>query len=66
MLKKSNMNTDEMLKTLKTTQRNFLYFKIMDELDSSSIPTLIYKKSNIILEDTKKLGIQYSKSIILN
>ena len=66
ILKKSNINTDEMLKTLKTTQKNFLYFKIMDELDSSSIPTLIYKKSNIILEDTKKLGIQYSKSIILN
>jgi len=66
MLKKSNINTDEMLEILKATQRNFLYFKVMDELDSSSIPTLIYKKSNIILEDAKKLGIQYSKSIILN
>ncbi len=62
----SKLNTPEMTKSLDVVQKNFLYFKIMDELDSSSIPTLIYKKSDIILKDTKSLAALYSKSVIVN
>ncbi len=66
MLKGAKVNTPEMLTKLQKVERSFLYFKMMDVLGSTSIPTLIYKKSNIILQSARELAIVYDKSIILN
>jgi len=66
LLKEAKVNTPEMMEKLRKVERGFLYFKMIDTLGSRSIPTLIYKKSNMILKNARALAKVYDKSIILN
>jgi len=65
-LKESTINTTKIQNILKQVERAFVYFTVMDVLDVSSIPTLIYQKSNSILENANKLSTAYNKTITLN
>ncbi|HIP62316.1 MAG TPA: hypothetical protein EYG98_07135 [Sulfurovum sp.] len=49
-LKESNLNTEEISKLLKDVEKSFIFFKIMNKSVSRFAPTLINKKSNIILK----------------
>jgi len=66
LLKTARINTPEIKKVLQEVDRAFMYFTVMDALDSSAIPTLIYKKSNTILKAANRLAILYNKTITLN
>ena len=50
-LKKSDMNTPEIMALLKKAEKSFKFFEIMNKSKSKFIPALIYKKSNEILKD---------------
>jgi len=65
ILTKASINTDTIKKILKKTQGNFRFFQVMQKLKKNTIPTLLYEKSNIILQDARALSAAYSKSIIL-
>jgi len=65
ILTKANVNNDTIKKILKKTQDNFRFFQVMQKLKKNTIPTLLYEKSNIILQDARALSAAYSKSIIL-
>jgi len=45
------LNTEEINQRLKKVERSFMFFEIMNRSSTKFIPTLIYKKSNEILED---------------
>ena len=66
MLKQAKINTAEIQSQLKEIERAFMYFSVMDRLDSTTIPTLIYKKSDTILENANTLSSLYNKTITLN
>ncbi len=66
MLKKAKVNTEEIRKQLKKIGKASMYFSVMDTLGSTAIPTLIYRKSDIILKDANTLSALYNKSITLN
>jgi hypothetical protein len=66
LLKHTKVNTPQMLKKLQKIEQDLLYFTMMDTLNSRAIPTLIYKKSNMILESARALAQVYDKSIIMN
>jgi hypothetical protein len=66
VLKEAKINTEDIRNTLKKVEKAFMYFTVMDALDSSSVPTLIYKKSNSILKNANKLSALYNKTITLN
>ena len=66
LLKDARVNTPEIRKVLKEVERAFMYFTVMDTLDSSAIPTLIYQKSNTILKAANTLAVLYNKTITLN
>ena len=66
MLKQAKINTTEIQSQLKEIERAFMYFSVMDRLDSTTIPTLIYKKSDTILENANILSSLYNKTITLN
>ena len=51
ILKKSNMNTEEINTLLSKVERAFMFFEIMNKSSSKFIPALIYKKSNEILKN---------------
>ena len=51
VLKKSDMNTDEINTLLSKVERAFMFFEIMNKSNSKFIPALIYKKSNEILKN---------------
>ena len=65
-LEEARINTPEIVSVLKKVKRDFLYFTMMDSLGSSMIPTLIYKKSNTILQSANQLALLYNKTITLN
>jgi hypothetical protein len=65
-LKEAKINTEDIRDTLKKVEKAFMYFTVMDALDNSSIPTLIYKKSNSILKNANRLSALYNKTITLN
>ncbi len=50
-LMKSDMNTPKITALLKSAERSFKFFEIMNKSSSKFIPALIYKKSNDILKD---------------
>jgi len=66
ILKAAQINTPEIRTVLGRVEKAFMYFTVMDALDSSAVPTLIYKKSNTILKDANKLSTLYNKTITLN
>jgi hypothetical protein len=66
VLKEAKINTEDIRNTLKKVEKAFMYFTVMDALDNSSVPTLIYKKSNSILKNANKLSALYNKTITLN
>ncbi len=66
MLKQAKINTIEIQRRLKKIERAFMYFSVMNRLDSTAIPTLIYKKSDTILENANILSSLYNKTITLN
>jgi len=47
----SSLNTDETKALLKKVKRSFVFFEMMNRSKSKFVPTLIYKKSNDILEN---------------
>lgn len=65
-LKAAKINTPETSKILDSIEKDFMYFTMMGNQPTGNIPTLIYKKSNNILQKAKKLSNLYSKLIILN
>jgi len=50
-LQASALNTEEINKRLKKVERSFMFFEVMNRSSTKFIPTLIYRKSNEILED---------------
>jgi hypothetical protein len=50
-LQSSKFNTKEITQRLKEVEKSFIFFKIMNKTSHTFIPTLIYKKSNDILEN---------------
>ena len=50
-LEKSELNTEEITKLLAKVKRSFTFFEMMNKSKSKFVPTLIYKKSNDILEN---------------
>ena len=53
-LKKSEFNTDEINKLLTKVERSFMFFEVMNKSSNIFIPSLIYKKSNDILNNMNK------------
>jgi len=64
-LQASPLNSEEINQRLKRVERSFMFFEIMNRSSSKFIPTLIYQKSNDILEEmdivTKKYVLVESK-----
>ena len=54
-LQKSKLNTDEINRLLDNVEKSFMFFEVMNRSDSVFIPSLIYKKSNDILEDMNRV-----------
>ena len=65
-LKNGKINTPEIQSTLKKVEKAFMYFTVMSSQENSSIPALIYKKSNAILKNANTLSRLYNKAITLN
>ncbi len=51
VLQSSPLNTNEINEHLKKVEHSFMFFEIMNRSSTKFIPTLIYKKSNEILDD---------------
>ncbi len=66
MLKNTKVNNDEIRKQIAKIEKDFMYFSVMDKLKSMAIPTLIYKKSDTILETANTISSLYNKAITLN
>ncbi|MBU1667716.1 type IV pili methyl-accepting chemotaxis transducer N-terminal domain-containing protein [bacterium] len=58
-LKASKLNTKEITALLLSVEQSFTFFEMMNKSSSSFIPTLIYKKSNDILENMNKTTNYY-------
>ncbi|MCK5854000.1 MAG: type IV pili methyl-accepting chemotaxis transducer N-terminal domain-containing protein [Sulfurovaceae bacterium] len=58
-LKKSELNTDETKEILTKVEKSFMFFEIMNRSSQAFIPTLIYKKSNDILENMNRATQSY-------
>ncbi len=58
-LKASDLNNKKIKKNLKKVERSFMFFEIMNRSSTKFIPTLIYKKSNDILEDMNVITQEY-------
>ncbi len=50
-LKESELNSEEISKILNEVEKSFMFFEVMSVSKTTFIPTLIYKKSNDILEN---------------
>lgn len=64
-LMKYEKNTPEILVLLKNAKRSFMFFEFMNRSKKRFVPTLIYKKSNEILENMNtatKLYVKIEKS----
>ncbi len=53
-LQKSELNTAEINKLLTKVERSFMFFEVMNKSSNIFIPSLIYKKSNDILNNMNK------------
>jgi len=51
VLMKSKLNTPEITEKLNSVQKDFTFFKVMSKSNSKFIPSLIYRKSNLILQE---------------
>jgi len=58
-LQASKLNTKEINRLLKEVEKSFTFFKIMNKSSKTFIPTLIYKKSNDILENMNRVTKSY-------
>ena len=58
-LKKSKLNTDEINRLLSRVEKSFMFFEVMNRSNTVFIPSLIYKKSNDILEDMNRVTHSY-------
>lgn len=58
-LEKSELNTEEISKTLAKVKRSFMFFEMMNKSKSKFVPTLIYKKSNDILVNMNRATQAY-------
>jgi len=50
-LEKSELNSDRSLKLLSEVKKSFMFFEVMNRSSTKFIPTLIYRKSDDILEN---------------
>jgi nitrate/nitrite-specific signal transduction histidine kinase len=63
-LQKSDLNNDRIDTLLKKVEDDFQFFKFMYKSNSKFIPSLIYEKSNVILENMNTItGIYASQEI---
>jgi hypothetical protein len=53
-LQQSELNTEEINHILNDVEKSFMFFEVMNKSSSIFIPSLIYKKSNDILENMNK------------
>jgi hypothetical protein len=60
-LTKYEKNTTEISALLKKVKRSFMFFEIMNRSKSKFIPSLIYKKSNDILNNMNKITALYAE-----
>ena len=60
-LMKSSLNTDEINTLLKKVKNDYSFFKIMNKSTTKFIPSLIYEKSNEILNTMNKVTELYTK-----
>ena len=58
-LEKSDLNDDEINTLLKKVKRAFVFFEMMNRSKSKFVPTLIYKKSNDILQNMNSATQHY-------
>jgi len=58
-LEKSSLNTEEISALLAKVKRSFMFFEMMSRSNSKFVPTLIYKKSNDILENMNSATQKY-------
>jgi len=58
-LEKSDLNTEEIKTLLSKVKRSFIFFKMMGRSKSKFVPTLIYKKSNDILNNMNSATEKY-------
>ena len=58
-LEQTEINTDEINKELKKVKRAFMYFEMMSKSKSKYTPSLIYKKSNDILQSMNSVTHAY-------
>jgi len=61
-LQKSPLNNDEINALLAKVKRSFIFFEMMNRSRSKFVPSLIYKKSNDILENMNTVTQLYVKS----
>lgn len=62
ILEGSSLNTDEIKKFLSKTKRAFVFFEMMNRPKAKFIPTLLYRKSNVILENMNKATNAYASA----
>jgi len=60
-LEDSPLTNDEIQGLLKKVKRSFMFFEMMNRSSSKFVPTLIYKKSNEMLENMDKVTQLYVK-----
>jgi nitrate/nitrite-specific signal transduction histidine kinase len=60
-LDKYENNTEDIKKILSKVKRSFRFFEMMSKSTQRFIPTLIYKKSNDILQDMNEATIKYTQ-----
>ena len=58
-LQASKLNTKKINSLLQEVEKSFTFFKIMNKSSNTFIPTLIYKKSNDILENMNRVTENY-------
>jgi len=63
-LEKYPLNNDESSALLAKVKRSFIFFEMMNRSNSKFVPTLIYKKSNDILNNMNRVTELYVKSEI--
>jgi len=51
LLIKTELNTPKIMEKLNSVQKDFTFFKVMSKSNSKFIPSLIYRKSNLILQE---------------
>ncbi len=58
-LKSSELNNEKIDKLLNKVEKSFMFFEVMSDSKTTFIPTLIYKKSNDILENMNTVTHEY-------